>query len=85
MAKQYNLPIKGFDQTRTQDLSGLMPLTGGTFTGDVKFPASGFKMIDANGTTWIITVDTDGALISTQQMVEVGSPIGLLLTLTYSE
>ena len=84
MAKQYNIPIKGFDQTYKTDTSSLMPKTGGTFTGSVTFPAEGFKMVDSNGVTWIITIGTDGNLTSTMQSIVTGQPIGLLLSLTYT-
>jgi hypothetical protein len=45
------------------------------------FPVTGFIMVDSNGTRWRITIDTTGALVSN---IMTGSPMGMLLTLTYS-
>lgn len=41
---------------------------------------------DSNGIYWLITVDTAGALVITQQTAPatLGTPIGLLLCLTYA-
>jgi hypothetical protein len=48
---------------------------------ETTFPVTGFIMVDSNGVRWRITIDTTGALVSS---IMTGSPMGLLLSLTYS-
>lgn len=67
-----------------------MPFKFNPFTGKMdtirsrNFGTSGFQMVDANGVTYTITIDTSGNLV-TDAIVAGGSgePIGLLLALTY--
>lgn len=41
-------------------------------------------LVDSNGVQWELTVDTDGALITTPlNQIQSGNPVGLLLSLTY--
>ena len=52
-----------------------LPLAGGTLTGDVNYPATGWVMLDSNGVRWRVTVNTDGSL-QTTAITEgaIGSP-----------
>lgn len=62
MAYRFN-PFSG-----TFDLIGTstgMPTSGGTFTGDVTFPITGFIMVSPDGTHWRVTVDNLGSLVTT--------------------
>ena len=63
------------------DIAGIAS-TGGSFTGDVQFQAAGFIMVDSLGNRWRVTINQYGALV-TSAMGASGSPIGLLLSLTY--
>lgn len=60
---------------------GSVTSAGATFTGDVIFPANGFLMTDSNGLQWRIKISTSGVLVTSST---TGSPMGLLLSLTYS-
>jgi hypothetical protein len=42
-----------------------LPLAGGTLTGDVNYPLTGFVMKDSNNIRWRVTVNTDGSLETT--------------------
>lgn len=69
------------DDLVIHDHAEKLSLSGGTMTGDLIFPVTGFVMIDADGFYWRITINTDGALVATR-LGEPGTPIGLLLALT---
>jgi hypothetical protein len=60
--------------------------TGDTMTGNLLFNGASPILKDANNNYWEITVDTDGALVTTAYTIPgtTGSPMGMLLTLTYS-
>lgn len=40
-------------------------------------------LVDGNGIEWVLTVNTDGALVTTQTAVAQGNPFGPWLWLTY--
>lgn len=42
-----------------------LPLAGGTVTGDVNYPLTGYVMKDSNNVRWRVTVNTDGSLVTT--------------------
>lgn len=48
------------------------------------FGTGGFYMTDADGHRWHITIATDGTFTATDTTVTVGTPMGLLLALTYA-
>lgn len=58
---------------------------GDSMTGDLIFStaAIGIVLKDANGVQWRVTVDTTGALVTSQ--TQVGMSMGLLLALTYTD
>ena len=58
-------------------------IAGDVMTGDLEFPVTGFIMNDGTN-RWRVTIDTDGALVTTLIPVTTGTPIGLLLSLTYA-
>lgn len=59
-----------------------LSLSGGTMTGTLEFPTSGFIM-NSGTKRFYITIDGSGALIATE-IGSIGTPIGLLLSLTYA-
>lgn len=76
----------------SEDLSDLttlddryLRLQGGTLTGDLYFVDANTSVIlkDSNGVSWRISVNTDGALVTSQ--TTSGTGIGLLLTLTKTD
>lgn len=60
----------------------LVSTTGGTMVGVLEFPTSGFIM-NCGTKKYYITIDCQGAIVATQ-IQQIGSPIGLLLSLTYT-
>lgn len=59
--------------------------TGDVMSGDLIFNSDSIGIIlrDSNGIQWRVTVDTTGALVTSQ--TQAGQSIGLLLALTYTE
>lgn len=56
------------------------------FTGNLDYYATwDYTITSPNGHVWAVTIDNNGALITTDTNVPpgVGNPYGLLLTLTY--
>lgn len=86
MAFRFN-PFTGtLDNIRSLESldSRFVNVDGDTMTGDLRFPETGFLMNDGTN-LWRVTVNTSGALVTTLAGTEnAGSPMGLLLTLTYS-
>jgi hypothetical protein len=61
-------------------------LLGKLRTKDASGSLATFRLTDINGLQWDVTVDIDGSLTTTPYppvVTTTGSPIGLLLTLTY--
>lgn len=56
-------------------------ITGDTMTGDLDLQEHFLVLKASDGSRWRVSVETDGAL-RTSVIVDPGSPIGLLLTLT---
>jgi ribosomal protein S12 len=57
------------------DHDDYLPLSGGTLTGNVAFPVSGFTMRDSNGVRYQITINTSGEFVITEIVATaVGSP-----------
>lgn len=46
--------------------------------------AHAIYLIDSNGSKWVLSVNPDGALVTSQFGLGAGFPMGLLLSLTYS-
>lgn len=59
-------------------------VTGDSMTGDLFFGSSaiGIILTSPGGSLWRVSVDDTGALVTSP--TEGGSPMGLLLTLTYA-
>ncbi len=49
------------------DHADKLGLSGGTLTGDLTFPVTGYLMVDSNGAYWRVTIGTDGALTTTSE------------------
>lgn len=69
MALEFNpLVKKGFDKVR--DLSSLISLfvqkTGDIMTGNLDLQDNYLILKDSNGIDWLLTVTTDGAVITTE-------------------
>lgn len=76
-------PVTGKLDIKGAGGSSSFPASGGTFTGDVEFPSTGFVM-NSETKRWRITMDDTGAFVSSEIIgANSGSPVGLLLTLTY--
>ena len=71
-------------KSQTQLDSRYVNLSGDTMTGILNVSNYGIILKDSDGVNWLMTVDTDGAIITTRQATMTGQPIGLLLSLTYS-
>ena len=69
------------DHTGALD-SRYVNVTGDTMFGNLDMGGNSILMTDNNGIKWRITVNTDGVLITTQETTTLGTPIGMLLTLT---
>ena len=62
-------------------------VTGDTMTGELTMGTNAIVLEDSAGVEWKLTVNTDGALVTTEVVPILpleGNPIGLLLTLTYA-
>lgn len=56
-----------------------------TWTGTHEFPVTGFIMQASDGSRWYVTIDSSGTLVTTViASGGVGSPMGLLLSITYA-
>lgn len=60
-------------------------VAGDSMSGDLIFssPTIGIILRDTNGIQWRVTVDTTGALVTSQ--TRTGQSMGLLLALTYTD
>lgn len=59
---------------------------GDAMTGTLTMGTNPIKMVDSSGGNWLLTVNTDGALVTTKVTSPViGNPLGLGLLFTYSE
>ena len=72
---------------KEKDIVGLVgkyvEKAGGTMTGDLVFPVTGFIITDSNTTQWRVTVETTGNLTTTEIIVtDPGFPYGSLLLST---
>ena len=58
------------------DESQFVEISGDTMTGDLNFPVTGFVMRDSNNLRWRVTVNTEGALVTTAIVStgEMGTP-----------
>jgi len=57
--------------------------SGDKMLGDLRMGTFGIIFTDPNGKKWKLTVDTTGALVTNDLGMISGTPIGLLLALTY--
>ena len=66
-----NKPVSTAQQTalnlKADDTAVLHKAGKETITGEKTFPVEGFRMVDANGAYWLITVDVSGHLVSTPE------------------
>lgn len=62
----------------------LNPFTANLDAIEDHFGVNGIFLTDTNGVVWQVRVDTSGNLITTRVSSLVGTPMGLLLALTYS-
>lgn len=60
------------------------PFTANLDVIEDHFGLSGIFITDADGVEWQVTVDTSGNLVTTRVATTAGTPMGLLLALTYS-
>jgi hypothetical protein len=63
--------------------TGGFPADGGVLTGDLEFPLSGYIM-NSDTKRWRITMNDEGAFVSTDISTNAGKMMGLLC-LTYAE
>lgn len=86
MAFKFNPTTGEFDLVGTSTVveGTYVHLAGDKITGDLTFPVNGYIMIDSNSASWRVTVDTSGHLVTTKIVSGIGSPIGLLMSITYS-
>lgn len=76
MADQYKFnPFTG-----QLDDVGDFSSSGGTITGDVTFPVTGFLMTDSSGNTWRVTINTSGAIVTTLVITGPGGWLSLGFT-----
>jgi len=72
-------------KSQAQNDNRYVKKSGDTMTGDLNFPVTGYLMTDSNGVKWRVTVGTSGNLTTTLYVVDtIGTPMGLLLSLTYA-
>ena len=58
--------------------------SGDTMTGVLNMGTNAIRMTDSNGVVWNLTLNTDGALVTTVNTSPLqGNPVGLLLAITY--
>ena len=76
MPLKFNPTTGQLDLTDSSSVSGdYLPLAGGTLTGDLTYPATGYIMTDTNGVKWRVTVGTDGTLTTNPvATTPLGSP-----------
>lgn len=65
------------------DNVGDLGLSGGILTGDLEFPVTGYIMNDGTN-RWRVTINSSGAIVTTLIVDDAGTPMGLLLSLTYA-
>ena len=77
--------ILGVDDTTTLD-NRYVNTSGDVMTGELDMQDNAIILEASDATRWRVTVDTSGALVTTQIVTAglTGQPIGLLLALTHS-